>query len=346
MNFRKAWRNVLPLILMTLTVVQDAKAGELFKLTADLPMPGDFFGNKVDISGDVAIVAARGDNEFGDNSGAAYLFDVTTGVELFKLTASDAISGHGFGRDVAIDGNVAVVGAASDSEFGESSGAAYVFDVSSGRELVKLVPEDVIPEQQFGETVDISGNLAIVSDGISNSGYLFDVTTGTQLHKFVPPTEFEDGYIFTQVGIRGDRIVIGAQFDNDKGNNAGAAFLYDAVTLQLLATFVASDATESQFFGCCFSFDEELLVVGAEEKAHFDRGVAYVFNTESGDELTKVDTPETDNGDDFAWSIGVSGDNLCFWRSKCTSKWQKSGTSLCPQLVCRRRVGRAHSIRW
>ena len=68
------------------------------------------------ISGSVAIVGAAGDDDLGNGSGSAYLFDAdplspTFGEELFKLTASDAAERDWFGFRVAIDGNTAVVGA-------------------------------------------------------------------------------------------------------------------------------------------------------------------------------------------------------------------------------------------
>ena len=40
-----------------------------------------------------------------------YLFDVTTGRELVKFTASDTALGDSFGGSVAISGNTLIVGA-------------------------------------------------------------------------------------------------------------------------------------------------------------------------------------------------------------------------------------------
>ncbi len=60
------------------------------KLTASDAAAGDVFGHLVAISGTTALVGAHGNDDAGSESGSAYLFDVATGVQLFKLTASDA----------------------------------------------------------------------------------------------------------------------------------------------------------------------------------------------------------------------------------------------------------------
>ena len=88
-------------------------------------------------------------------SGSAYLFDVTTGTQLHKLTAFDGTMNESFGEAVAISGNLAMVG----SVF---KGAAYLFDVSTGNLVRKLSPFDGSPGGSFGFGVDISGDLAIV----------------------------------------------------------------------------------------------------------------------------------------------------------------------------------------
>ena len=93
------------------------------KLTASDAASNDLFGISVAVSGDTAVVGARGDDDAGGvNSGAAYVF-VRSGTrwsEQQKLTASDAAAGIRFGNSVAVSGDTAVVGAFEDD-------SAYVF---------------------------------------------------------------------------------------------------------------------------------------------------------------------------------------------------------------------------
>ena len=101
------------------------------KLTAS---DGVGIGNSVGISGGTAIVGAVGDDYLGFATGTAYLFDVATGNQLFKLTASDAAADNQFGWSVGISGGVAIVGARFDDDAGGQSGSAYLFDVATGKQ--------------------------------------------------------------------------------------------------------------------------------------------------------------------------------------------------------------------
>ena len=106
----------------------DARSGsELAKLTASDGASNDRFGFSVALSGNLALVGARGDSDNGTDSGSAYLFDARSGAELAKLTASDGAASDDFGFSVALDGSTAVVGASGDNG---SAGAAYVYDLS------------------------------------------------------------------------------------------------------------------------------------------------------------------------------------------------------------------------
>ena len=79
--------------------------GQLFELTASDGASNDYFGATVAISGARAVVGARGNDDLGSFSGSVYVFDVTTGQELWKLTASDGASSDYFGECVDISGD-------------------------------------------------------------------------------------------------------------------------------------------------------------------------------------------------------------------------------------------------
>jgi len=148
-----------------------ASGNQLWKLTADEADSMDVFGSSVAISGNTAIVGAPGDDHAGSYSGSAYLFDVTTGNQLWKLTADDADTSDWFGSSVAISGNTAIVGAFSDNDAGFRSGSAYLFDTSTGLQLSKLAASDGATGDQFGNSVAIFGTNAIVgANGNDDAG--------------------------------------------------------------------------------------------------------------------------------------------------------------------------------
>ena len=116
--------------------------GEVKKLKASDGAPNDGFGGSVAVSVDLALVGAPKDDDAGSSSGSAYVFARHLGGpdnwgELTKLTASDAMPQSGFGGASAMDGNIGLVGAASEDSGGNNAGAAYVF------QMISLCPWDL-----------------------------------------------------------------------------------------------------------------------------------------------------------------------------------------------------------
>jgi outer membrane protein assembly factor BamB len=187
----------------------------------------------VGISGNTAIIGVPGDDARGTVAGAAFLFDVDTGKQRWKLTASDAAPEDQFGHDVAISGNIAIVG----SVFSQArTGAAYLFDVTTGRELAKLTASDAAPANWFGDTVAIDGNLAVVgarwNDGAfpaTGAAYAFDVSTGKQLARLTAFDASERDWLGGSVAVSGNRVLAGAWGDDDAGSRSGSAYLFTLV---------------------------------------------------------------------------------------------------------------------
>ena len=102
------------------------------KLTASDGATYDRFSSSVSISGDFAIVGALYDDDKGEDSGSAYIFERigTSWVQTAKLTANDGVAEDYFGGSVSISGDFAIVGALGDDDKGENSGSAYIFDLS------------------------------------------------------------------------------------------------------------------------------------------------------------------------------------------------------------------------
>ena len=96
----------------------------------------DFFGGWVGLSGDTAVVTAIGDDTTaGVNAGSAYVFvrDGNTWTEQARIFALDGVSGDFFGTSVALEGDIAVIGAVSDdTAAGVDAGSVYVYQLSAG----------------------------------------------------------------------------------------------------------------------------------------------------------------------------------------------------------------------
>lgn len=300
-------------ILFTLTLFGAAPARARFnsetKLTASDAAAGWFFGSSVAISGNTAIVGAPyGENPFG----SAYLFDVTTGNQLFKLTANDAVADDNFGYSVAIYGNIAVVGAPFNYDTVSSSGSVYLFDVTTGNQLFKLTSSDAAAGDNFGWSVGISGNTAIVGasgDRIgAGSAYLFDVTTGNQLSKLTANDAAAGDEFGYSVAISGNRAIVGAP-DDDR--STGSAYVFDVTTGMQIKKLTVSDAGEFGLLGFSVAISGSTAIVGTFTPLIFNVSeYAYLFDVDTGMLLAKLTAHGEDwnlDGDEFGWSVGISG---------------------------------------
>jgi hypothetical protein len=126
---------------------------------------GDFFGWSVAVSGGTVLAGAIGTAlPLHGDSGTVFEY-VRSGAawpQVANFTGADAETGDGFGWDVALAGNTAVIGAPRNSP--TSPGAAYVFtDTGSGfAQRAKLVPPDSQAGDLFGRSVALSGRTALV----------------------------------------------------------------------------------------------------------------------------------------------------------------------------------------
>ena len=224
------------------------------KLTASDARAEDLFGGSVALSADRALVGAEADDvRSGDaysNFGSAYVFvrSGTSWSQEAKLTASDGAAEDFFGISVALSGDTALVGAYLDDNL---SGSAYVF-VRSGTtwsQQVKLTASDAVAGDRFGRSVALSGDTALVAAPLkgdaghgSGSAYVF-VRSGTSWSQQVKLTASDaaaDDRFGRSVALSGDTALVGADLDDDAGDNSGSAYVYElAIDLARVSEFGA-----------------------------------------------------------------------------------------------------------
>jgi len=119
------------------------------------------FGTSVAIRGDNLIAGAPADDQFGGNSGAAYLFGRTGSLnvwsEVEQYYPSSPTGGERFGLSVALGDSVVVIGAPAPSPSG-SVGQVYVYSPS----LKVFTEGDATDEYGSSVAIDESRNLIVV----------------------------------------------------------------------------------------------------------------------------------------------------------------------------------------
>ncbi|MFZ0545284.1 MAG: FG-GAP repeat protein [Candidatus Promineifilaceae bacterium] len=158
------------------------------KLTATDGAVSDWFGISVALEGDTALVGASLADVGGNfNQGAVYAFTRAGSIwsQQAKLVATDGAADDRFGHALALDENVALVGANLTDVGGSfDRGAAYVF-VESGsewRQQTKLTAADGTGGDEFGHALAVQDNTALIGapsadfNGNDNQGkaYFFE----------------------------------------------------------------------------------------------------------------------------------------------------------------------------
>lgn len=267
--------------------VFNARTGELLdKLTAEDASATAFFGEGVAVCGDIAVIGADGDDNGpgGMNSGAAYVFNLSTGEEIYKFTADDASTDDYFGWPVRLSGNHALIGAIRADGAEGQTGAVYVFDIVKEIEVAKLTAPDGETGDQFGWDFAVEGNLAMVgawthdaSQTDSGAAYLFDVPAGDFLGKLTPPDSAQDQRFGTAVALCGNRAAAGALWDDDKAGEAGAVYLYRSFSGPIpLETVARKGDFAPKSIGSDFLNFQDTFINNAGESAFYATGTRRV----------------------------------------------------------------------
>lgn len=214
-------------------------------------------------------------NSVGNSAIKSVVISVTDVAEvplnISKVIAFDGASNDNFGESVAVSGNYIVIGARNDDDNGSSSGSAYIYKKQANGtsiQIQKLTASDAASGDQFGKGVSISGNY----------------------------------------------VVIGAYLNDDNGTDSGSAYIFKNNGSDIfteIQKLTASNATGNDKFAEAVSIDGNYVVVGSQNADIFgyDSGSAYIFKNVSDvfTEVQKLIASDINIGDNFGYSVGISG---------------------------------------
>lgn len=298
------------------------------KLVADNAGANDNFGFSVAISGDTAVIGAFQEDTKANNAGSAYVFTYSDGSwsQTTMLTASDGDSFDGFGRAVAISGDVIVAGAYNDDDINASSGAAYVFTRSGGSwsQTQKLKASDPEFGDNFGLAVAIDGNVIVVGakdehpGGLSDAGsaYVYELSSGTwsQTAKLNAADAAADDEFALSVAVSGDNILVGAPYDDDGASSAGSVYVFRKIlgTWEQVRKITASDPSADDKYGFSVAISGENVVIGSPESpkgntANFGATYTYQRVNDSWEDITVSTLPKIGTYDKSYNIVQTSG---------------------------------------
>jgi len=238
-------------------------------------------------------------------------------AQLVKLTPTDPEDYKWFGGSLSLDGGFLLVGAENESDQVYASGSAYLFRVPldggpAGPELAKFMPAVGHRKGKFGESVSLQDGIALMGAPGMNVGgteagvaYLFDAdpsspTFGDKLIRLEPATGANERRFGSSVSLDGGLALIGAPGDDGLGNEAGAAYLFDADPTSptfgaQLKKLKSLDASADDLLGSDVSLHGGLALVGADgaDGAMASSGAAYLFDADPtsptfGSQLAKL----------------------------------------------------------
>ncbi len=302
---------------------QPCSPSQVSMMVADDGEAFDGYGWAVAIDSTTAVVGSLHDSAGASDSGSVYVltFNGSGWNETQKLAAIGLGTSDGFGDSVAIHNNTIVIGTPGDDDAGSGAGAAYVFTKIKGTwtQTAKLVPPMLAAGDNFASAVDIDNGIIVLSASLtdsmgSNSGaaYVYRFIDGawtfdTQL---VSDDIAEFDHFGIDVAVSGNRVLVGADGDDDNGSTSGSAYIFefDGSAWSQTAKLTASDGATDDQFGERLDISGNALIIGAryDDDSANRSGSAYIFEHSAGwSQHTKLNAFDPTNSKFFGQDVAI-----------------------------------------
>lgn len=188
-------------------------------------------------------------------------------------------------------------------------------------DVKKLVASDGMALDDFGISVAISGDIAIVGADIGNgrkgSAYIFERSKGggnnwNEIKKLIASDGMVNDRFGYAVAISGDTAIVGAL---GHSNNKGTAYIFKRNSggegnWGEVKKLIASDGKVNEHFGISVAISDDNAIVGANYSD--SKGAAYIFVRNYGGqefwgEVKKLTASDGSASDQFGLSTAISG---------------------------------------
>ena len=264
---------------MALTLVAANSFAAQNIILADDSKAGDAFGFSAAIdSKTVLIGASKVDIDGVTDAGAAYVYVLGDNGwhQQAKLVADPAFAEDTLGGNVALKNNVAMLGVMRRDDKGKDSGAVVSFERESNawKQNQIFTAPDAKPGDAFGQSIALTENFLVIgaprSDALGNdagAAYIYKRENDSWCYQTkITASDGAAGDLFgISVAIDGNTILVGADLDDEKAENAGAVYVYvlERNKWKQEAKLMASDGGETDIFGVRVALSENTALVSA-----------------------------------------------------------------------------------
>jgi hypothetical protein len=272
------------------------------------------FGASIDMAGGRVLVGAWGDDTVAADSGAAYLFNATTGQFLNKFTTTQNFSST-IGQSAALYGNSVLTG--TPNRTGGRGGIVHLFDATTAVRTRFILPSGVSTFDYYGAPVAVDGTTALVgafgdddNGFFAGAAYLMNITNNTLIAKLKPNDALAEDEFGFAVDISNGIAIVGSE---SNAATVGGAYLFNASTGAQLSKLVPSDGAINDSFGNSVAIDGHYAVVGSrfDDNANGpDAGAAYLFditNPTAPVQVAKWVPGDVHPSSGFGVSVAISG---------------------------------------
>ncbi len=261
--------------------------------------------------GQTAFVGASRDSVAGrGQTGAVYVYDLSSGTLSATLVADDAQDDDEFGCAIAATDEFLLVGSQSHESAGvAASGAVYVFDPATGTQLRKIETPHPFPGGRFGSEIAIAGSRAVIGTyfsqspggGTQGSGrvYVYDIATGQMLRELTPPDPASTYQFGRTLAVAGDTVLVRSTPGFD---HPGEVIVFDIDTGAILRTIAPALPGAALDFGAMISTDG---VHAGVRTAYAGQTVVEIFDLASGTYYTALRSSDQTFVDRFGDSFVV-----------------------------------------
>jgi len=292
------------------------------------------FGISVDVDDDTLLIGSSQDNHAGGaDAGSASVFVRSAGVWTWQanLFASDAAADDEFGYSVALEGDVALIGAHMDDLDDQLyAGSAYVFERAGSvwTESRKLIASDWYWYAEFGHSVALYGDTPIIGapgayhgdDYSAGAAYVFNLVDGDgdgvldgedncpDTHNPGQEDDDEDG-----VGDACDNCCDAYNPGQEDADEDGVGDVCDCCDAPIeLAQLISEDPDPDDYLGRTVAISGDSVIAGApgDDAGGNNAGAAYVFvhNGEIWEQQAKLSASDADPNEAFGDAVAIDGD--------------------------------------